>query len=113
MLEVEIAGLADVLRKLETFPAEKVAAVSKATLETLILVQSQAKRDTPWKTGRLRAANQLQMDADRLGGIVFNDVDYAGYVHNGTRYVKPRPFLYNAWQGEADHYLDKLKAIFS
>lgn len=50
---------------------------------------------TPVRTGRLRAGNQMQVDAPtgwRVEGRVFNDTEYALAVHNGTppHVIRPR-----------------------
>jgi hypothetical protein len=50
---------------------------------------------TPVRTGRLRAANQMQVDAPSgwsVEGTVFNATEYAMDVHQGTRphVIRPR-----------------------
>lgn len=64
-----------------------------------IRVQSEAKRQITAlgavDTGRLRASLVVWQQATNEGVQTFvgTNVEYAIYVHNGTRYVRARPFL--------------------
>jgi hypothetical protein len=49
-----------------------------------------AKRLAPIESGRLRA------DIQRQGGSVFNTVEYAPFVHDGTAERAPQPYLRQA-----------------
>lgn len=63
-----------------------------------IRVHGKARRGAPVDSGRLRGSirwSVIQRGND-IVGIVGTDVDYAIYVHNGTRYMSARPFLLNA-----------------
>lgn len=54
---------------------------------------------TPVATGLLRSRTQMRMTStsgNTISGEVFNDTEYAIYVHEGTRYMKSRPFLFRA-----------------
>lgn len=61
-------------------------------------VEAQAKRDAPVDTGRLRASIKTEaFTRDGLPGArVGSDVNYARWVHDGTRYMRARPFLLRA-----------------
>ena len=61
-------------------------------------VEAQAKRDCPVDTGRLRASITTEVFATGtdLGVRVGSNVNYASYVHDGTRYMRGRPFLLRA-----------------
>lgn len=58
-------------------------------------VERQAKANAPYRTGRLRASisSTLDVQRGRLVGIVGSDVDYAGFVELGTRYMRAQPYL--------------------
>jgi hypothetical protein len=64
------------------------------------LVEGAAKRRTPVDTGRLRASITTALFKvpydPYLACRVGTDVEYAPYVHEGTRYVTGRPFLEDA-----------------
>jgi HK97 gp10 family phage protein len=58
----------------------------------------EAKRRTPVDTGILRGANQFRIVSVSDGKMLqlFNNTEYAGFVHEGTRYMKPRRFITDA-----------------
>jgi HK97 gp10 family phage protein len=63
-------------------------------------VETAAKQYAPVDTGRLRASITTALFSvpydPYLAVRVGTDVDYAVYVHEGTRYMAERPFLENA-----------------
>lgn len=61
-------------------------------------VMGVADRLTPVDTGRLRQNNDSRLitGSEKITVRVYNPVDYAIYVHNGTRYMRGRPWLANA-----------------
>lgn len=66
-------------------------------------VQSTAKRLCPVDTGRLRSSIQTTPPFDDEGTITVSigtNVEYAKFVHDGTRYMAGRPFLTDALQRE-------------
>jgi len=56
-------------------------------------IERNAKQLTPVDTGRLRASIATSMYIGSLGAKVSTYVDYAVYVHEGTRYMRARPFM--------------------
>jgi hypothetical protein len=66
--------------------------------ELAFLVEREAKLVTPVDTGRLRASIRVMSGLGSLQQIVQPNVDYAIYVHEGTRYMKSRPFMF--WGAE-------------
>lgn len=61
-------------------------------------VTNSAKRRCPVDTSRLRASIRYRMFSDATGlfAMVGSDVEYALFVHEGTRYMAGRPFLTEA-----------------
>lgn len=59
------------------------------------LTETAAKARCPVDTGRLRSSItwRMEIDSDGLVAIVGTNVEYAIYVHEGTRYMAGRPFL--------------------
>lgn len=52
------------------------------------------KQFTPVDTGRLRASIGVSsLIGGQIGHMVATDTEYAIYVHEGTRYMRARPFL--------------------
>jgi HK97 gp10 family phage protein len=58
----------------------------------------EAKKRTPVDTGTLRGANQHRVINVRGGRMLqlFNNTEYAIWVHEGTRYMAPRRFITDA-----------------
>ena len=54
-------------------------------------IEAGAKTTAPVLTGRLRAS--IMTDIGDLRAKVAPHVDYAGFVHEGTRFIAPRPFM--------------------
>lgn len=69
--------------------------VGKLIAELCVKVESAAKARCPVDTGRLRSSITWRIETDGQGivGIVGTNVEYAIYVHEGTRYMAGRPFL--------------------
>lgn len=56
-------------------------------------VERFAKQLTPVDTGRLRSSIFTSPGTFGLQAIVSTNTDYAVYVHDGTKYMRPRPFM--------------------
>ena len=59
-------------------------------------------------TGRLKGSISSAVDGDTL--YVGTNVEYAGYVHNGTRRMAPNSFLKNAFVHNVDQIKDYLES---
>jgi len=62
----------------------------------LLEIVRYAMMGAPVDTGRLRADIGHKFNKRELKGIIYNDVKYAVHVHEGTRYMRGRPYIYNA-----------------
>lgn len=60
--------------------------------ETAIDVERYSKEVTPVDTGNLRRSIHISF-VSTLEAHIGTDVEYAGFVHDGTRYVAARPFM--------------------
>jgi len=101
---VKIKGLKPILKNLANSPKIIQIEGDKAISKSIFLIQGSATALTPvakpwtWKNpvrgyvgGNLRRS---WITAFRpLRGVLANTAGYAGYVHEGTRYMKKRPFL--------------------
>lgn len=54
-----------------------------------------ANQQTPVRTGRLVAGNKKQL-VNNYTLRLYNEVEYAGFVHDGTSRQEPQPFMENA-----------------
>lgn len=57
-------------------------------------VEGEAKQVTPVDTGRLRASVRVLPMVRLLEAVIQPHTDYAFYVHEGTKYMRARPFMY-------------------
>lgn len=73
-----------------------------------IQAEGDAKALCPVDTGRLRNSITHTIDAGDKTAIIGTNVEYAQYVHEGTRGRKGNPFLRNAVNQNMDTY----RAIF-
>jgi len=62
--------------------------------ELAFLVERESKKVTPVDTGRLRASIRVLPVVRFLEEVIQPHIDYAIYVHEGTRYMRARPFMY-------------------
>lgn len=67
-------------------------------VQRCLKVHALAVQKCPVDTGRLRSSLRwaLAVDGRGLYGLVGSDVEYAGFVHDGTRYITAQPFLLEA-----------------
>lgn len=72
--------------------------VQRDGLRRGIRVQTQARRLCPVDTGRLRSDIGIRQEPrdGTIVTIVGNTVEYAVFVHDGTRYMDGRPYLTDA-----------------
>lgn len=55
-----------------------------------------------WDTGRLAGSIESEVDGGDLKLFVGTNVEYAGYVHDGTHRMAPNRFLRNAFEHNED-----------
>ena len=55
------------------------------------LIERESKKKTPVDTGRLRTS--IFTDIGNLRAKISPNVNYAGWVHEGTRRMRARPFM--------------------
>ena len=97
-IDVEVTGIEELQQELERIVTdiERVGLVGGIRDATL-LVQRDAKRNSPVDTGRLRASitPELRRKKDRVIGVVGTNVDYAPLVEEPgpVRGVGRRPYL--------------------
>ena len=61
----------------------------------------------PVRTGNLRSS--IAYDADDSQVIIGSDVPYASYVEEGTRNMRPRPYLRPAMVNHLDEYREIIR----
>lgn len=81
-------------------PAELAGRLAAAELDMqeamtriVLTVEGKAKRVTPVDTGTLRRSITHRVESAGERGVVGTNVEYAPFVHEGTRRMAARPFL--------------------
>jgi len=77
--------------KLLITPALINKALKIAVKKSALLVERYSKMRSPFDTGRL--ASSINTRIGKFTATVSPTVDYANYVHDGTRYMRARPFM--------------------
>lgn len=100
--------------KMNRVPAKVKALIQETTAST----QQQAMRLEPVKTGFLRRSNKTEIQESPLwiiGTVSANaynkDFNYGYAQENGTRYIKPKLFMYQAYQTHKEVFKSNLKAV--
>lgn len=80
------------------------ARLDKAQLLSRIAltVQGNSERVTPVKTGTLKRSETTRVDASAGRAFIGTNVEYAKFVHDGTRYMKGRPFFTEGMEASRD-----------
>jgi HK97 gp10 family phage protein len=94
-------------------PKKMAKILQNVIYKASLLVEREAKIGAPVDTGRLRAS--IATDIHPMKATIEPHVEYARYVHDGTRYMKARPFMKNAEQKVSgmieDIVLQELKSL--
>lgn len=88
---IRIENLAEIKAAFRASPQLMVKYLDRAIQASIFEIQRAADPYTPVLTGNLRANNSF-IFAPARGEFVKN-ANYAIYVHDGTRFMKARPFL--------------------
>jgi HK97 gp10 family phage protein len=107
-INVKITNLPQIKAAFAKAPTRMAKNLNDAIRKASIAIQRQSMINSPVLTGRLRASHQTIFGP--LKATIMPNVDYAIYVHEGTRYMRKRPFLYDAVQSEqraVDDYFRK------
>jgi len=77
-------------------------------LKAALIVERDAKKNCPVKTGHLRRSITHVLSPNGKEAAVGSNVEYAKFVELGTRKMAARPFLRNALRSN----LSKIRKIF-
>ena len=93
-IEFKVSVKPDVGAIVRAFSGKNLTSFLKAQVNrTAAMVERYAKQLTPVKTGRLRASINFTPVSIMLQSIVSTKTDYAIFVHEGTKYMRGRPFM--------------------
>ena len=93
-VNVKITNLEEIRSAFSKAPIEMTKELNKAIRTSIIAIEGQSKLNSPVLTGRLRASHASLFS--NLRGETGPNTNYAIFVHEGTRYMKARPFLLEA-----------------
>ena len=105
-ITIRIVGLDKLRRRFSKSPQRLRRAIGGAIKESAFLIERESKKRAPVDTGRLRAS--IFTTIRPFSAIVQPKVKYAIYVHQGTRFMRPRPFM----QLALDDNQAKIEGIF-
>lgn len=93
-VQITIKNLPEIRRAFSQAPRLTVKYVNRAIARSLLKIERDSKLNAPVDTGYLRASHTTRLS--NLRGEVEPMATYALYVHEGTRFMRSRPFLFDA-----------------
>lgn len=93
-ISITISNLPQIQAAFAKAPRLMAQQLNRAIAKTLFNIQRKSMYRTPVDTGRLRASTSVQLY--NLKGEVGTHTEYDVYVHDGTRYMRARPYLTQA-----------------
>lgn len=97
MITIKILGINQLIQKMSGIPVNLKSELSKAVKKSAFLVEEKSKETV--STGPLRAYQtgalwrSITPAISPFKAIIAPHVEYAEFIHEGTRYMKPRPFM--------------------
>ncbi len=95
-ISIEIKNMPQIRSAFAKAPVLMASNLNKAIRKSLLQIQADSMRNSPVATGRLRASHTTRFSS--LRGELEPTAHYAFFVHDGTKYMRGRPFLLNAVQ---------------
>ncbi len=96
----------------KALPSEIQSAIRRANIKSGLRVERESKLIAPVDTGRLRNTISPSMSVGGGGVIIGAYTEYARFVHDGTRFMKGRPFLTDAVRASSvdikDYYVEEI-----
>lgn len=93
-ISITITNLPQIRAAFRRAPALMTLKLNEAIKKTLVTIESKGRKNTPVDTGRLRSSWLSKFS--NLQGETGTHTNYDIFVHNGTKYMQARPYLYNA-----------------
>ena len=84
----------DAFNRLEKAQGDIGKSLKRALAKSAYLIEGSAKKLSPVLTGRMR--NSITTYLEDYRATIMPLVDYAAFVHDGTRYMVGRPFMQQA-----------------
>lgn len=91
-IKVRISNIDAIKAAFAKSPRIMTVNLQKAIQRSIFRISSRSKRNTPVRTGRLRASHYERFYSG-LKGEVGTNTSYDMFVHEGTRFMRGRPYL--------------------
>ena len=98
-VKISITNLAEIRAAFARSPKVMYKNLQRAIQASIYRISGQSKRNTPVRTGRLRASTYERFQSG-LQGEVGTHTSYDLFVHEGTRFMRGRPYLRMAVESE-------------
>lgn len=96
---VKIHNADEIARLMGRAPAIMRKHFKRAMYLVTLTIMRESMKNTPVDTGRLRASHNVKLSRGSFGlvqGRIFTQTNYDIFVHEGTRFMKGRPFMHQA-----------------
>lgn len=110
MLRIEMKGIEKAIQVLSKLERQLPGKIEEKLREVALTVEATAKNLAPVRTGRLRDSIQAEVREKKI--VLKSDVEYAGFVEYGTRFMAPRSFMRQALQTHLQDVKDALRRAF-
>lgn len=107
-INITIKNLSQIKRAFAKSPVVMARELNKAIRKSVVSITKDSKKNTPIDTGRLRSSTYNKFE--NLRGELGTLTDYDMFVHEGTRFMKARPYLRQAVesnQPEVDRFFEE------
>jgi HK97 gp10 family phage protein len=99
-VEIKITNIREIKAAFIRAPGLMTQELNTAIKKSILSIQAKSMLNTPVATGRLRASHTSTFGD--LKGTVGTNTKYDIFVHDGTRYMRPRPYLKDAVESSVD-----------
>ena len=93
-ISIKITNLSEIKAAFGRAPGLMTKELNEAIAKTTLFIRAKSQINTPVDTGRLRASTYTLFG--NLKGEVGTNTNYDIFVHNGTKFMKARPYLLDA-----------------
>lgn len=91
-VKIKITNINEIRAAFARSPRIMTVNLQKAIQRSVLRIGARSRRNTPVRTGRLRASHYERFSA-KLQGEVGTNTSYDLFVHEGTRFMRGRPYL--------------------
>lgn len=112
VIRVQIKNLGSLKSAFAKAPIIVTKKLNIAIKASILAIAAESAKNAPVRTGNLRASHFIpeSLDFKNLYGKLQPSPFYAIYVHDGTKFMKARPFMQSAVddkQGDVDAYFNQ------